>query len=348
MSATGPIAVGYFGYQNVIGASGYFSGFETIPTIEVERVGDGCLPSTILKATPGFTAYTWYRDGVIVPGVNSHTYTPTQAGKFTVMVSNGSCSYHSANQYIYDCRPEIIVNTTADKNGIRSGESVTFDISVRYLADLNVENLVLTNLVPSNVTVTGTSATYGTVSNTGNSYVWNIGTMRNGEEHILRITATGVNVASATTGTLTVTKTQTIVGVESNKVPDDFEETVTVYPGLVAEPSSAPTGLYFTNTGSAHPFNNVLHFTPSPDADGYLVVRRKSATPDFEPTDGESYTVGTNGNNEIIYIGNRTEITDMSADALVDYYYAIYPYKGVVLYQTIALQIRCVLLSTTV
>lgn len=328
VSATGPIAVGYFGYQSVIGVSGYFSGFETIPTIEVQRIGDGCLPSTILKATPGFTAYTWYRDGVIVPGVNTNTYTPTKAGKFTVMVSNGNCSYHSANQYIYDCNPEIIVNTVADKNGIKSGEAVAFDVSVRYLSDVNVQNLVLTNLVPSNVTVTSTSATYGTVTNSGSTYTWNIGTMRNGEEHILRINATGKTVASATPGTLTVSKTQTILGTESNKVPDDFEETITVYPALVAEPASHPTGLYFTNTGSAHPFNNVLHFTASNDADGYLVVRRRNSAPDFVPQDGVSYTLGVNGNNEIIYIGNNTEVIDLSAEALNDYQYAIYPYKG--------------------
>ena len=326
--ATGPIAVGYFGYQSVIGASGYFSGFETIPTIEVERIGDGCLPSTILKATPGFTAYTWYRDGVIVPGVTSNTYIPTQAGKFTVTVSNGSCSYQSANQYIYDCNPEIIVNTTANKSGIKSGEAVTFDVSVRYLSDVNVQNLVLTNLLPSNVTVTGTSATHGTVTNSGATYTWTIGTMRNGEEHILKIFATGKTVASATPGTLTVSKTQTILGTESNKVADDFEETVTVYPALVAEPVSRPNGLYFTNTGSAHPFNNVLHFTASTDADGYLVVRRRNAAPDFVPQDGVSYTTGVNGNNEIIYIGNNTDVVDLSAEAMNDYQYAIYPYKG--------------------
>lgn len=328
VSATGPIAVGYFGYQNVIGASGYFSGFETIPTIEVQRIGDGCLPSTILKATPGFTAYTWYRDGVLVPGINANTYTPDKAGKFTVTVTNGSCAYQSANQYIYDCNPEIIVSTTADKNGIVSNETVNFYVTVRYLSDVNVTNLVLTNLVPSNVTITGTSATYGSVSNSGSTYTWNIGTMRNGEEHILTITAKGKTVVTPTPGTLTVSKTQTILGTESNKVADDFEETVTVYSGLETEPSAHPTGLYFTNTGSANPYNNVLHFTASATADGYLIVRKRSTAPNFVPVDGTAYSVGTQSGNEIIYVGSSTDVTDLSADALTDYHYAIYPYKG--------------------
>ena len=95
--------------------------------------------------------------------------------------------------------------------------------------------------------------------------------MHNGEEHILYITATGNSVASATPGILTVSKTQTFsIGTEANKVPDDFDETVTVYPALASEPTDQPTGLYFTNTGSAHPYNNVLHFTASASADGYL------------------------------------------------------------------------------
>lgn len=327
--ANGPIAVGYFGYSGVAGASGYFSGFETIPTIQVERIGDGCLPSTILTASPGFTAYTWYRDGVLLPGITSNSYTPTQAGKYTVTVSNGSCWYTSANQYIYDCNPEIIVNTTANKSGILSGETVVFEVSVRYLSDVDVSNLVLTNLVPSNVTVTGTSATYGTVSNTGSTYTWNIGTMRNGEEHLLYITATGNNVATPTVGTLTVSKTQTFaMGTEANKVPDDFSETITVYSALTSEPTSRPSGLYFTNTGSAHPYNNVLHFTASSDADGYLVVRKVGAEPSFVPADGTAYSTGLNGGDEIIYIGNETNVTDPFASAHADYHYVIYPYKG--------------------
>lgn len=330
VSSNGPLAVGYFGFSGVAGASGYFSGFETIPTIEVERIGDGCLPSTILTATPGFTAYTWYKDGVVVPGITSNSYTPNEAGKFTVTVNNGSCSYATANQYIYDCNPEIILKTTADKNGIIAGETVTFKVSVSLLSEFNVDDLVLTNLIPSNVTVTGTSATYGTVSNTGSTYTWNIGTIRNGEEHILTITATGNAVSTPTAGTLTVSKTQTItMGTEANKVPDDFEETVTVYSALATEPASQPTGLYFTNTGSAAPYNNVMHFTAASGADGYLVVRQTGSAPTFVPTDGTSYSTDSEvSGGEIIYVGSNTTITELSATSATDYHYTIYAYNG--------------------
>ena len=36
--ANGPIAVGFFGSSGAIGASGYFSGFESIPTIQLTKV----------------------------------------------------------------------------------------------------------------------------------------------------------------------------------------------------------------------------------------------------------------------------------------------------------------------
>ncbi|MCM5529673.1 DUF11 domain-containing protein [Parasegetibacter sp. NRK P23] len=330
VSSTGPLAVGYFGFSGVAGASGYFSGFETIPTIEVQRIGDGCLPSTLLNATPGFTAYTWYRNGTVVPGINSNSYAPTTAGKFTVTVTNGSCAYTSANQYIYDCNSEIIVKTTANKAGILAGETVTFQIAVSYLSDVNVTDLVVSALVPSNVTVTGTSATFGSVSNTGATYTWNIGTMRNGEEHLLNITAVGNTVATPTSGTLTVSKTQTFsMGTEINKVADDFSETVTVYSALSAEPTAPATGLYFTNTGSAHPYNNVLNFSPSSSAAGYLIVRSTGATPGFVPVDGSSYTVDDIvSGGTIIYVGSDTAVTDYSALADVNYHYAIHAYNG--------------------
>jgi uncharacterized repeat protein (TIGR01451 family) len=329
VSATGPIAVGFFGYNGNAGASGYFSGFESIPTIEVQTVGDGCLPGTILNATPGFTAYSWYNDGILVPGVRTNSYTPNLAGKFTVTVSNGSCSYNSANQYIYDCNPEIVVNTTSNKSSILSGEAVTFQISVRFLGDANVNNLILTNLMPSNVTISGTSATFGTVNNSGSTYTWTIGTMRNGEEHLLEIYAVGITVTSPTPGTLTVSKTQTFErGTESNKIPDDFSETITVYPAIATEPTASPTGLYFTNTGSAHPYNNVLHFTAASDADGYMVIRNTGTEPSFIPVDGNSYSIGAVSGGEIIYYGNLTSVTDLSANPTVNYHYTIYSYNG--------------------
>ena len=230
VSANGPIAVGFFGFSSAVGASGYFSGFETIPTIAVNySQGDGCLPNTTLTATAGYTAYKWYNGSTLIPGVTGNTYYPSVAGNYSVKVTNGSCVYQSASQSIYDCNPEIIVKTVASQNNVISGETVTFSVSVEYLSETDVTNLVLNNVIPSNLTVTNAYATYGSVTGTGSNRTWNIGTMQNGEEHILTVVATANSVTNSVTGTFSVTKTQTLVGTESNNAPDDFTEDVTVH-----------------------------------------------------------------------------------------------------------------------
>jgi hypothetical protein len=91
VSANGPIAVGYFGSSGATGVSGYFSGFETIPTIVVNySQGNGCLPNTTLTATSGYTAYSWYNGSTLIPGVTGNTYSPTAAGNYSVKVTQGS------------------------------------------------------------------------------------------------------------------------------------------------------------------------------------------------------------------------------------------------------------------
>jgi uncharacterized repeat protein (TIGR01451 family) len=229
VNATGSIAVGFFGFSGVAGASGYFSGFETIPTIDVQKVGDGCLPSTVLTATAGFPSYQWKKSGIAIDGATSNTYTPTSAGSFTVVVSNGVSFYESATQSVYDCNPEIIVTTTVDKDSLISGETAIFRVAVKYLGFDKVTNMVVNNLLPAHLTYVSNTRTAGTVSGSGSNYSWNIGTMYNDEERVLTVTTTANSVASLTKETYTVSKTQTLTGVETNKALDDFTEDVTIY-----------------------------------------------------------------------------------------------------------------------
>ncbi|MFN0032158.1 MAG: PQQ-dependent sugar dehydrogenase [Flavobacteriales bacterium] len=42
--------------------------------------------------TDAGTQYWWYQNGTIIPGANSQTYTPTQAGTYYARVSNGECT----------------------------------------------------------------------------------------------------------------------------------------------------------------------------------------------------------------------------------------------------------------
>ena len=255
VTATGPIAVGFFGASVDIGASGYFSGFETIPSVEVTTIGDGCLPSSILTATSGFSQYIWYNNGTILPDVSANTYTPTAAGSYSVTVSNGSCTYESASQNIFDCTPEIIVRTEADKTYTTPGGAVVFKVYVKYLGDFDVTNVsVATTFPTATFNRVSASATYGTIG-ASSPFNWTIGTMRNGEEHIMTINATANSTASTVTGTMTVSTTQTFTGTESNKATDDFTETVTIYPTAPTCVDPSAGGTIATSQTGTSPFN---------------------------------------------------------------------------------------------
>lgn len=46
--------------------------------------------SATLGVADGFTAYEWRKDGVLIPGANSHTYTATQIGTYDLRVKRGN------------------------------------------------------------------------------------------------------------------------------------------------------------------------------------------------------------------------------------------------------------------
>lgn len=229
--APGPVAVAYLGLSGVSGVAGYFSGFGTIPTIDVQTTGNGCFPNTTLTATPGFTSYKWYKDGVLMPSVTTNSFTPTVAGDYYVEVYNGFCSYPSATKTVFDCNPEVVVKNTASKKYLLPGETTTFTISVKMLGGSAAQNMQISNVLPAHLTYTSSTVTTGTFTGSGSNYTWNIGTMTNGEENILRVVATAQSVTSAYAETYTVNNTQTFgLGTEANVLADDKTEDVVIYP----------------------------------------------------------------------------------------------------------------------
>ncbi|PKH67892.1 hypothetical protein CXF59_05260 [Flavobacterium sp. ALD4] len=230
VAANGPIAVGFFGSNNDAGASGYFSGFETIPIIEVSVVGDGCLPKSILTATPGFTSYAWYNGGTLIPSESSNTYTPAIAGDYTVIVTNGFCTYESAKQYLYDCNPEIVLSVSANNTFVASGSNVVFTVKAKYLGYDKVSNVVISNTLPVVATYSSASASFGAWNSANDK--WTIGTMYPGEEHILTVTCAVKSFTNPTNGTYTISSTQIFSGTEGNKIADDLTENITAVASL--------------------------------------------------------------------------------------------------------------------
>lgn len=239
VSALGPIAVGFIMVSSSIGVSGYFSGFETIPTINVNVSGDGCLPSSTLIATAGFPSYKWYKNGVQIPNQSSNTYVPLVPADYYVVVSTGSCDYQSASVSVYDCNPEVVTTVTADKNTVNANDIVTFTIKVNYLGYGNMENLNIRNVIPANLTVQSATPSYGSVTpTTGNDRNWIIGTMYPSEEHILTV-VTKVNALSQDAiQNYTISNTQSIV--DRNNVVDDNSETIVFKARLIPTLSNFP------------------------------------------------------------------------------------------------------------
>lgn len=251
--APGPVAVAYLGYSGAVGVAGYFSGFGSIPIINVETTGNGCFPNTTLTATPGFTSYKWYKDGVLMPSVTTNSYTPTIAGDYYVEVYNGFCNYPSAIKTVFDCNPEVVVKTTASKKYLLPGETTTFTVSVKLLGGSAAQNLQISNVLPAHLNYTSSTLTKGTFSGSGSNYTWNVGTMTNGEENTLRVVATAQAVTSAYAETYTTNNTQTFgLGTEANVLADDKTEDVIIYPSCsnTLAGTIAGTASYCTTTNA--------------------------------------------------------------------------------------------------
>jgi hypothetical protein len=303
--APGPVAVAYLGQSGALGVAGYFSGFGTIPTIDVQTTGNGCFPNTTLTATPGFTTYKWFKDGVEMTSVTSNSFTPTVAGDYYVEVYNGFCSYPSATKTVYDCNPEVVVKNTASRKYLLPGETTTFTITVKMLGGSAAQNMQISNVLPAHLTYTSSTLTTGTFTGSGSNYTWNVGTMTNGEENILRVLATAQSVTTPYAETYTVNNTQTFgLGTETNVLADDKTEDVVIYPACT-------NTLAGTISGAAS-YCSTTNTTTLTASDAFGDLQWQSSTDNSNFTDIGSATTAT------LLITNLASTTYYRMKATVD------------------------------
>ena len=211
VTSTGPMAIGFFGYNGAQGVAGYFSGFDTVPEVVLEinggTVGDCFSGSTIFEASDdNFDAYQWFYDGQLIEGANTFEYAATIAGDYYVRGTKGPCTYDSQAIKIFYCEGDIVVNKTVDKPEITEGETATFTIRVENQNFEPVTNLQLTDNIPAGLTLVKGSTTSGT----WNGSVWNIGTLEPGEPVFLELEVVGdeIDVEPLINVTNTVSHTQ--------------------------------------------------------------------------------------------------------------------------------------------
>ncbi len=226
VQSSGPIAVGFLGANSNRGIAGYFSGFDTVPEIELEVAGGGCLPGADIEIISGsYDTYQWYGDGTLIVGAIFSSYTPTTAGDYYVRVSKGTCSYDSQPISAYYCDPDLVIKKTADKTEVLEGDSVSFRITVENFGIDAITNLIVSDVMPSGFTLVSASPTLGSWTNPN----WSVGTLNAGELESITIVATANELPSSTEAeTFTNTAIHTQDQVDSNTTEDSPSASVTV------------------------------------------------------------------------------------------------------------------------
>ena len=227
VQSTGPMAIGFFGYNGARGVAGYFSGFDTLPEVNLEiRGGSGCfVGSTIFEATGNFDAYQWYGEGQLIPGANAPGYAPSKAGDYFVRGTKGPCTYDSQSITALYCDPDVIVEKTVDKTEIIEGETATFTIKVRNLGVGPLTNLQITDNIPSGLTLVNAFTISGSFS--GN--LWNIGTLDGGEIVFLELEVRGDEIDTLPLLSLTNTATNSQDQIDNNTTEDSPSAKIVVH-----------------------------------------------------------------------------------------------------------------------
>ncbi|PWK24731.1 T9SS type B sorting domain-containing protein [Maribacter polysiphoniae] len=230
VTSTGPMAIGFFGYNGAQGVAGYFSGFDTVPEVVLKinggTVGDCFSGSTIFEASDdNFDAYQWFFDGQLIEGANTFEYAATVAGDYYVRGTKGPCTYDSQGITVFYCEGDIVVNKTVDKPEITEGETATFTIRVENKNFKPVTNFQLTDNIPAGLTLVKGSTTTGT----WNGSVWNIGTLEPGEPAFLELEVVGDEIDIEPLINVTNTVSHTQDQVDENITEDILSASIIVH-----------------------------------------------------------------------------------------------------------------------
>ncbi|WP_367271521.1 IgGFc-binding protein, partial [Nonlabens sp.] len=244
--STNSIAVGFMGQSGVVGVSGYFSGFETIPSIDVDVnvVGD-CLQdgNVSLSAPQGYSIYQWYLEGNPVSGATQSTLVPNLPGSYTIGITQSADGkeYVSAPVDVSDCLPEIKLDVTSTKQTPEVNESITLRVNYKYQSFFSASSAEVSLSIPSNFEITANNPSVGSWSNSTRK--WTIGNVSPGDEEVLELTLKALSVGNPVT--VSASNSQTVYGSdnttllnEGNNITDDLTEVFNIKNTTVISASS--------------------------------------------------------------------------------------------------------------
>lgn len=146
------VTAGMNGGYLTAGYGGYFAGFSSLPAIT--RLTGDCVSGIVLRTEAIYNTYQWYLNGNLIPGATNSTYTPLQAGVYSLMVSAGSCApIMTANYKVYTCLYETAQTTTMCESSLM----ITPQFSTSQQAVLNSSVHIITQ--PTNGTAVVNPAT---------------------------------------------------------------------------------------------------------------------------------------------------------------------------------------------
>ena len=276
-----------------------------------------------------FDAYQWYSDGTLIPGATSSSYTATTAGDYYLRVTRGPCSYDSNSISVYYCNPDIVLNKTADVTTVSEGNNVTFTITVENLGIDPTTNLVVSDPIPSGLSILSTTASHGSWTAPN----WNVGTLNSGQLETLIITAVAdannsIIPAVSVTNSVTNSQDQTDTNITSDNpnvsviIHNDFDDDGVVD---LSDEDDDNDGIYDNvelNSCSGGLDYEFYDLSPSGDTVDNIPISGALATgvannidapglaATHTPGDGETYSIRYTGYIEIATSGSYTFFTN--------------------------------------